>query len=133
MPRGGPRPNSGGKRPGAGRKRGSKTRPLMERVVERELLSGRTTPLQMMLKNMDFFDAEAAKLLADILKMPTTNAKERHHQLQLLKQLLGTREQAQICARDAAPYMHARLTAIDVGNKNNQPFELVIKGADAKL
>lgn len=90
----------GGARPGAGRKPGSK--PL--HVVEREM---RTKGYQA--------QAEAAGVLP--LDVMLDNMRRAY--------AAGDREGAQVCARDAAPYIHARLASSDVRLESDNTHRVV--------
>lgn len=106
----------GGKRIGAGRKVGSlatKTRLIAERAAA----EGKT-PLEVMLSNMRHFDklAESAeRALADlsadaIADLPADKQFERL--LAEVKKAADLRDRAQTCARDAATYVHPRLSSV---------------------
>ena len=91
----------GGVRKGAGRKKGSahqKTREIANKLA----ITG-ITPLEVMTNVMrEFYE----------LSQITDNSIQRTKYLEI----------ACNAAKDAAPYMHPRLSAIDVGNKDNKPF-----------
>lgn len=117
----------GGSRPGAGRKRGAanaKTRAIADKAVAEGI-----TPLEVMLDNMRFFYGEAGKL-AQTLVMP--DAENREGAAEALKTIMGARQAAQECAKDAAPYMHPRLATIEHGGKDGGPLvvEIVRFGED---
>lgn len=111
----------GGKRVGAGRKQGSlstKTR----KIAEQAAAEGQT-PLEVMLENMRHFqkiavDAEATMdgLTADKFseQVPSDATPEEQFKFLLaqVKKTAGFRQMAQDAARDAAPYIHPRLAAI---------------------
>jgi len=65
------------------------------------------TPLEVMLDNMRFARDGATKVLAKVTASPEASIDE-------FKELLQLRRIAQECARDAAPFMHAKLSSIDV-------------------
>lgn len=123
----------GGKREGAGRPSGALTT-RTRAVAERALAEGKS-PLEVMLDNMRHFqqvalDAEATfdGLTAeeftgsDIERTPEEQFKLL---LAQVKRAAGLRQVAHDCARDAAPYMHARLQAVEHTGKDGGPIETV--------
>lgn len=108
----------GGKRPGAGRPRGAKQK--VPNVDRRKAAEGGLMPLDVMLGNMRFFHAEAAALLAKAsgIENPGPEA------IDTLKALFATRQQAQECAKDAAPYLHAKLQSTVLTGKDGGPVEV---------
>jgi hypothetical protein len=108
----------GGKREGAGRKPGSLATRTRE-VAERALAEGKA-PLEVMLDNMRHFqqvalDAEATLeglTAEEITGTEMTPDEQFKHLLAQVKKAAGFRIMAHECARDAAGYMHAKLTAI---------------------
>ncbi len=110
----------GGKREGAGRKQGSLTKRTRE-VAERASAEGKT-PLEVMLDNMRHFqqvaiDAEATLeglTVEEFTGKVTAETPEEQFKALLaqVKKTAGFRQLAQECARDAAPYIHSRLTAV---------------------
>lgn len=112
----------GGARPGAGRKTGALTKRTRE-VAERAVATGRS-PLEIMLENMHHFqqvalDAEAtlegltAEEFAGQVAQGATPEDQFKFLLATVKKTAGLRQMAQDAARDAAPYVHAKLSAID--------------------
>jgi len=108
----------GGKREGAGRKAGSlavRTR----KIAERAIAEGKA-PLEVMLDNMRHFqqvalDAEAvieSMNEEQISGLGQTHEEQFKALLAKVKQAAGLRVMAHECARDAAGYMHAKLTAV---------------------
>lgn len=110
----------GGKRIGAGRKLGAVTK-RTRAVAEKALALGKA-PLEVMLDNMWHFqqvalDAEAMLegLTADEFFGTTTESTPEEQFKALLAQVkkaAGLRQLAQECARDAAAYMHPKLSAV---------------------
>jgi hypothetical protein len=110
----------GGKREGAGRKQGALTKRTRE-IAERASAEGKS-PLEVMLDNMRHFqqvalDAEATLeglTVAEFTGSVTAETPEEQFKALLaqVKKTAGFRQLAQDCARDAAPYMHSRLTAV---------------------
>lgn len=107
----------GGRRLGAGRKTGSLTKRTRD-IAERAAAQGKT-PLEIMLANMLHFhklaesaESALAEMSADTL--PALPPEEQFkHLLAEVKKAAGLREMAQTCARDAAPFVHPRLAAIE--------------------
>ena len=87
----------GGKRPGAGRPKGSrdkKTRKDAKRLVA----DGNTTPLDVMIEAMRFYQAQ------------------------------GDRDKAAAFAKDAAPYLHAKLSSPTVSGPSGGPLQVTEVG-----
>ena len=102
----------GGARPGAGRPRGSanaKTREIADKAAEQG-----TTPLEVMLQTMQAF--------LDVAKEQATSPDPDKQEV--LKLMVA----ASNVAKDAAPYIHPRLQAIEHTGKNGGPlqFEAVL-------
>jgi hypothetical protein len=108
----------GGKREGAGRKAGAVTKRTRE-IADRALAEGKA-PLEVMLDNMRHFQQVALDAEAVIEAMDEDQAKalgQTHEEqfkalLAKVKQAAGLRVMANECARDAAPYMHPKLSAV---------------------
>jgi hypothetical protein len=108
----------GGKREGAGRKKGSLT-VRTRKIAERAIAEGKT-PLDVMLDNMRHFqqvalDAEAVLATMTANDLPGNPEKPEEQFKALLaevKKAAGFRQLAHECARDASPYLHARLSSI---------------------
>lgn len=119
---------SGGKREGSGRKIGAATK-LTRKIADKAAAEG-ISPLEIMLANMRHFqqvavDAEAilAGLTAEEFAGEKGKDLKPEEQFKLLlaevKKAAGFRQMAHDCARDASPYMHPRLTAVEhSGNLN---------------
>jgi hypothetical protein len=122
---------SGGKRNGAGRKRGSLTK-RTQLIAQRAIDEGRT-PLEIMLENMRHFqqvalDAEA--LIAGMTAKEITGQNLKpDEQFKLLlaevKKAAGFRVLAHECARDAASYIHPRLSTTTIEGNPDNPLEVV--------
>lgn len=105
-----------GKKPGApktgGRKKGTPNKSTIiagkrrAEIIEKAAETG-VTPLECMLDNMTFAREGAAKLLAKLMANPETSVDQ-------FKELLALRRISQECARDAAPFMHPKLSSVDV-------------------
>lgn len=111
--------SKGGKREGAGRKPGSLTKRTRE-VAERAAAEGKT-PLEVLLENMRHFqkvahDAEA--VIEAMTEDQVVSLGESHEErfkglLAKVKAAAGLRQLANEVAKDAAPFMHARLASIE--------------------
>ncbi len=132
----------GGKRDGAGRPAGAITQRTRE-VAERSLATG-MSPLDVMLENMRHFqqvalDAEAtlegltAEEFSD--KVPSNATPEQQFKFLLaeVKKTAGLRQMAQDAARDAAPYVHAKLASVEHSGPNGSPIAISVSSEDANL
>lgn len=130
---------NGGIRPGAGRKPGSpntKTRELALRAAEKGV-----TPIEVMLANMRYYFeqahsmSEAERGLETQLRDTGADAGEIADALRGLRACADkARRAAQESAKDAAPYIHPRLQAIELSGDKDKPLtvELVrFSGSDA--
>lgn len=111
--------------PGAGRPKGSLSRrTLMIRAAAEGALKPGKTPLDIMLKNMYFYDDKADKLLDDLVSKLQSSKKSSPTELvELLSELNSFRMSAQKCACEAAPFVHPKLSSQDV----NVTTETVVK------
>lgn len=77
------------------------------------------TPLQVMLATMNFYDRQAERLLKQLerLVVRADDPQSRAEAQETLRAFLITRDKAQACARDAAPFCHGR-----VGLTNESPL-----------
>lgn len=108
----------GGKREGAGRKQGSLT--IRTRKIAEQAAAEGKTPLDVMLDNMRHFqqvalDAEAVLATMKASDLPGNPERPEDQFKALLaevKKAAGFRQMAHECARDASPYLHARLSAV---------------------
>jgi len=123
----------GGKRIGAGRKAGALTK--RTRAIAEQALETGKTPLEVMLENMRHFqrvaiDAEATLegLTASEFseQFPANASPEDQFKFLLaqVKKTAGFRQAAQDAARDAAPYIHPKLTAVEHTGKDGGPIEI---------
>jgi hypothetical protein len=97
-------PGRGGRREGAGRPRGAKTVRRTAAIRERERRSKEILPLEVMLEAMR--DAHKG----------------------------GNYAAAAAYAKDAAPYMHAKLASVQHSGPNNGPIDINLAGlSDAQL
>lgn len=121
----------GGKRNGSGRKADAVTKRTRE-IANRALAEGKA-PLEIMLENMRHFqqvalDAEAVLngLTAEEINGDGLSPEEHFKALLAkAKNAAGLRQMAHDCARDAAPFMHAKLSAVTVSGDPENPLELV--------
>lgn len=118
----------GGKRDGSGRKLSAlttKSRAIAERATAEGI-----SPLEVMLANMRHFqqvalDAEAVLeglTAEDFLGREVEPAEQFKALLAEVKKAAGLRQAAQECARDAAPYVHPRLTAVALSGEVTAKF-----------
>lgn len=125
----------GGKREGAGRPAGAVTKRTRE-VAERVLATG-MSPLDVMIDNMRHFqqvalDAEATLegLTADEFSGQVSPGASPEDQFKFLlaqvKKTVGLRQAAQDAARDAAPYVHAKLASVQHTGEDGGPMKIVI-------
>lgn len=110
----------GGKREGAGRKPGAlstKTRKVAEAAATEGI-----TPLEVMIENMRFAHESAEGFLRKLIESETPI-----EGFDAYKEMLRLRAMSQECAKDAAPYMHPRLAAIEHTGASGGPIEIVSK------
>lgn len=96
----------GGARPGAGRPLGSVTKRTRE--IANKLVEDGPTPLEVMIANMRFAHAAAEAKLAAL-----PDATKRGYRAALAA-VVRFRQIAQDAAKDAAPYVHPKLAAIEM-------------------
>lgn len=100
----------GGARSNAGRKPGAATK-RTRKIADKAAKDGGVLPLEVMLDNMRFYHSEAAKKLADLLlKVDQDNADAK---IEGIKALFSLREKAGDAAKEAAPYLHPRMSPVD--------------------
>jgi hypothetical protein len=106
-----PKANTSEKR---GRKKGQlNRRTLMLRAVADGAIKPGKTPLDIMLKNMRYYD-DKAEAAMKWLEAKMANAKSQPLEvIKLLTELSEYRMNAQKCAVEAAPYVHPRLATIE--------------------
>lgn len=110
-------------KPGAGRPVGSLSkRTLAIRAVADQAIQAGITPLEVMLENMRFYHEKADVLLTAILA-GIKGSKKPMELLELLKDLGSHKDKAQSCAVDAAPYVHARLSASTISGEITHKHE----------
>jgi hypothetical protein len=126
----------GGKREHAGRKAGSLTKRNRE-TAEQAIATGKT-PLDVMLANMRYYqsaadDADAilkGKTAAEIIGMrPADEPMTIEDQVQtILAQVMknsGVRDRATACAKEAAPFIHARISPVEANKRTDDFVPLV--------
>lgn len=109
----------GGKRAGSGRKSGSLTVKNRE-IAERVLANGGLTPLEVILDNMRFYHQASVHLVAKLLEQgapppmgePAPDANPNQNVVDALREVLGFRKMAGEAAKEAAPYLHPRLSSV---------------------
>lgn len=123
----------GGKREGAGRKLGAVTKRTRE-IADRAVAEGKA-PLEVMLDNMRHFQQVAldAETVLSGLTVEEIGGKDMspEDQFKMLlakaKNAAGFRQMAQECARDAASYMHPKLTAIAHTGADGGPVQSITR------
>jgi hypothetical protein len=123
----------GGRREGSGRKPGAVTKRTRE-IADQALAEGKS-PLEVMLENMRHFqqvalDAEAvlAGLTVEEIGGKDMAPEEQFKMLMAkAKNAAGFRQMAQECARDAAPFIHAKLASVTIGGDEESPVTLIHK------
>jgi hypothetical protein len=123
----------GGRREGSGRKPGAVTKRTRE-IADQALAEGKS-PLEVMLENMRHFqqvalDAESvlAGLTVEEIGGKDMSPDEQFKMLMAkAKNAAGFRQMAQECARDAAPFIHAKLASVTIGGDEESPVTLIHK------
>src|SRR4051812_1400859 len=119
----------GGKRSGAGRKQGALT--TRTRLIAERAVADGCSPLDVMLTNMRHFqqvalDAEAVLATMTATDLPGRPEKPEDQFKALLaevKKAAGFRQMAHDCARDASPYIHPRLSSVEMSANVNMTHE----------
>lgn len=108
---------TGGRQKGTPNKRSTLAKRTQE-IAETAVAEGKT-PLEVMLANMRHYDklAASAEKAIDELEPEAVQCLDVREQFKYLlaevKKAAGLRELAQGCARDAAPFLHPKLAAIN--------------------
>jgi hypothetical protein len=100
-----------------GRPKGSFGRKMQViRAAAQNALKPGKTPLDIMIRNMLHYDEKADELMAEIIKALHFSKKkpDAMELLDKLKALNDMRMQAQKCAVDAAPFVHPKLSNIEM-------------------
>ena len=101
---------------GAGRPKGALA--LRTRKIAEQAIATGSTPLEVMLENMRHFQTVANSAEQAIQQLNAeefvdgTPEAQFKHLLAEVKKAAGFRQMAQECARDASPYTHPRLQAV---------------------
>ena len=125
------RPGNGGKREGAGRPPGSGTRSLTTAQAV-HMVTGKKTPLDVMLRNMWFWDEAAENMRQRIddamVDMANKGANEEalDKMKELMKNFFSARDKAQVCAVDAAPYVHAKFQSLSIKPPHEKAREVTL-------
>lgn len=85
------------------------------------------TPLDVMLDNMRFAYGEAGELLNNLLKVRVATGED----IDEFKSMVRFRQIAQECAKDAAPYLHPRLAAVEHTGKDGGAIVVKFDSVDA--
>lgn len=126
MPSGGPRPNSG-------RPRGPNYRKNRAMEIAADAAARGISPIEVMLENMRYHHGQAQAFtraevaLANQLRATGADAGEIEDATRGLRgAMLQARQDAQESAKDAAPYIHPRLQAIQLGSDAENPLVVEI-------
>lgn len=123
----------GGARVGAGRPPGSKAiakRILNIRDITTDIIKSGKVPLRVMVNNMIYYDEKAVYLQEEMETALAENMNrfspdQFQKCLELMIKLGDARMSAQKCACDAAPFLHPRLSAIQMNvTKTEHPRDL---------
>lgn len=115
----------GGKREGAGRKVNALT--VRTRKIAEKAATEGVMPLEVMLGNMRFHYAEATDFMSKLIERAQEAGPIEPGELKdLLKFLHSSREKAEDCARDAAPYIHPRLASVTHAGDKDEPIQIAI-------
>lgn len=124
---------SGGARKNSGKKKGSinaRTKAIRE-VADKALRSG-LTPLDVMMKNMRFYAEEAKGILDEIMKVvaEAQGSVPDEGTLKEINRLLGALNSAKLnaqnCASDAAPYVHAKISSVTLSGPKGGPIQQIL-------
>jgi hypothetical protein len=108
-----------------GRKSGGRTKGTPNKATQKRIeaavaaLDGKITPLEVMLQNMEFAHNKGQEVLEKITNGLT---EADGSPVDVLKELLRFRGMAQECAKDAAPYVHPKLAAIEHSSDPDNPL-----------
>ncbi len=92
---------------------------MIQAVAEGALKAGKT-PLDIMLKNMRFYDNKAEAMMRTLETKIADMKTPPMELLELLKEMSGYRMNAQKCAVDAAGFVHPKLSSIVHKVDNNK-------------
>lgn len=105
----------GGFRPGAGRKKGVPNKASLERQAK--VMAEGATPLDVLIDGMRFHHAAAQKF-------KTENE---------IGAAMTAMKAAREFAKEAAPYVHPRLAAVEHKGQDGGPIQITIAGTDSGL
>jgi|SRR5271170_2036243 len=119
----------GGNRPGAGRPHGAVT--VKSRAVVEKIIGDGSTPLEVMIRNMRFYDEEATRLVNQLMAAAAAGTAQlevsegeggepQGDVVEQLRLILMLREKAGNEAARAAPYVHPRI-GYDRGQSTGDP------------
>jgi hypothetical protein len=124
MPSGGPRPNSG--RPKGSKTKHTKMTPSARHRVTDRLVAkcaGKdTSPMEVMLDSMIFFDRQAKRGIAKLERLREDSPPWRRAYHTTRARLADS----VAVARDLAPYVHAKLQSVTVKGDKNSPLEVAL-------
>lgn len=121
----------GGPGRGGGRKKGiANKRTIALREITDKAIAEGAAPLEVMLKNMRFYDIEADKAFQQFLVSQGTMSDDEF--ATSLKNLAMLRDKAQMCAVDAAPYVHPKLAAIALRSETFEKVEVTMTLSNSK-
>lgn len=125
------------KRAGAGRPPGTDGHraQVTRSIGERWMAQGHKTPLEVLLLTMEHYDKIADVLVRKAGKWvtPAKTNEEYAERLRLVASVKHNRMRAKECADSAAPYMHPKLQAIDIGQRDAKPWHIIMSPGDENL
>jgi len=105
-----------GSKPGehrGGRRKGTPNKATAARQVQ--VAASGKTPLDVMLDNMRFAHEQAERLMEDLNEGSATTQ---------LSEVMKWRQIAQEAAKDAAPYVHPKLSSVEHGGNDKKPVQM---------
>lgn len=118
------KPNRGGARAGAGRPLGARTF-MTQKKADRYARDGGTLPIDVMMGTM--------RTLWDDAMLHDADSKGRRKIRKPHEYIRATMKEAHEIAKDAAPYIHAKLATMEMTGKNGGPMEMLVKRAATSL
>src|SRR5258705_2588808 len=99
-----------------GRKRGTPNKATVARQAQAASAAGAgVMPLEVMLSNMRFAHEQAERLMEDLNEGSATTQ---------LSEVMKWRQIAQEAAKDAAPYVHPKLSSVEHGGNDKKPVQM---------
>ena len=92
---------------------------MLRAIADKAVRTGKT-PLDIMLRNMRFYDEKAEAMLGVIESKLGDQKSVPAELLELLREMSTYRMSAQKCAVDAAPFVHPKLSAIEYKNTTDK-------------